>query len=92
MTRKAVSIGVICTMRAVLSSTRGTRSRPFSVLTITAITLSMKPIMILRRIAQPEQDDEQRIEGQHRDRVIGGEERVERLAHGLDAVDDDGRR
>jgi hypothetical protein len=33
-------------MRAALRSTRGTRSNPFSVLTITATTPSMKPIPI----------------------------------------------
>ena len=39
----------------------------------------------LRGVAEPEQDDQQRIEGEDRDRVIGGEQRIERLAHSLAA-------
>jgi hypothetical protein len=46
VTRNAVSTGVIWAMRAVLIRTRGTRSKPLSVLTITAMTPSMKAMMI----------------------------------------------
>ena len=74
-------------MRAVLISTRGTRSRPFSVFTITATRPSMKPISTCGSVAEPEDHDEQRIEGEDRDRVIGGEQRIERLAQGAPAVD-----
>ena len=74
-------------MRAVLSSTRGTRSRPLSVFTMTATSPSMKPISTCGHIAEPEDHDEQRIEREDRDRVVGGEQRIERLAQRAPAVD-----
>ena len=40
----------------------------------------------LRSVAEAEDEDEQRIEREDRDRVVGGEQRIERLADGLEAV------
>ena len=51
--RSAVSTGESRMIRAVLSSTTGTRSRPFSVLTITATTPSMNAIRICGRSPSP---------------------------------------
>ena len=50
---QAVSSAVMCWVRASLRSTRGTRSSPSSVVTITATTPCMKPIMIDGRLVRP---------------------------------------
>ena len=49
-------------------------------LTITATTPSMKRDQHLRQVAQPEDDDEERIEREHGHRVVRGEQRIERVA------------
>jgi hypothetical protein len=46
----------------------------------------MKPIPIWGAFAEPEQNDQQRVEREDRHRVIGGEQRVQGLAHGAVAV------
>ena len=85
--RSAVASGPMRCTRATLVSTRGMRSRPFSVAMIIATIAVATPISTIRALRQAEDRDHHRIEDEDRHRVVGREERIERppqpaAAHG----------
>ena len=73
------------------SSTRGTRSSPFSVAMIIATMAVATPISTIGIDRKAEDHDHHRIEDEDRHRVIGGEERIERLPHARQRVNDERR-
>ena len=77
---QAVSSAVMCCVRASLRSTRGTRSRPSSVVHDHRDDALHEADHDRRQAGQAEDHDQQRIEREDRDRVPGGEQQIQRLA------------